>query len=321
MDITANIPVSPWHAGEQALQRSAHVLERMDMLGRKVIRDHLIEQHQGFYPLLPYMVLGAVDADDDVWASLLVGEPGFVQAEDARHLRLDIQADPADPAQTALSEDAAIGLLGIDLCTRRRNRLNGRLQRVTRQSLLLTVEQSFGNCPKYIHQRQFAYARDPEVAGNGEVQWLNGLDDEARSLIGDAATLFVATYVDLPESGRQVDVSHRGGKPGFVRLNADGSLTVPDFMGNQFFNTLGNMQLNPRAGLLFIDFASGDVLQMSGAARVDLDSADIVRFEGAERLWHFTPQRIVRRRDASPLRWIDLPDGLSPYVEDTGQWS
>lgn len=321
MDTLTHIPDSPWHAGEQALQLSVDMLERMEMIGRKVIRDHLVEQHQGFYPLLPFMVLGAVDDGGDVWASLRAGDPGFVQAEDARHLRLDVRVDPADPAQAGLSEGAAIGLLGIDLLTRRRNRLNGRLQRADQQGLLLEVEQSFGNCPQYIHKRQFAFARDPAALSTGEVQWLSELDDEARQLIGNAATFFVATYVDLPESGRQVDVSHRGGKPGFVRLNADGSLTVPDFMGNQFFNTLGNMQLNPRAGLLFIDFETGDVLQMSGEARVDLGSADILAFTGAERLWHFKPQRIVRRRDASALRWLALPDGLSPAVGPTGKWA
>jgi hypothetical protein len=321
MNTPTPIDDSPWHAGEQALQRSANVLERMDMIGRKVVRDYLLEQHQGFYPLLPFMVLGAVDGQGDVWASLRAGEPGFVQIEDARHLRLDLQTDPADPAQAGLTQGAALGLLGIDLLTRRRNRLNGRLQRVDQQGLSVTVEQSFGNCPQYIHQRQFAFARDPAGLGAGEVQWLSELDAEARRLISSAATLFVATYVDVPQGGRQVDVSHRGGKPGFVRLNADGSLTVPDFMGNQFFNTLGNMQLNPRAGLLFIDFETGDMLQMSGAARVDLDSPDIAAFAGAERLWHFIPQRSVRRRDASPLRWLTLPGGLSPSVGPTGSWA
>ena len=310
MDTLNPIPDSPWHAGEQALQLRANVLERMDMVGRKVIRDHLIEQHQGFYPMLPFMVLGAVDGQGDVWASLRAGEPGFVHIEDARHLRMEVQDEPADPAQAGLAEGAAIGLLGIDLLTRRRNRLNGRLQRVDQEGLLVAVEQSYGNCPKYIHQRQFAFARDPADPSTGAVQWLGELDDEARSLISHAATFFVATYVDLPQSGRQVDVSHRGGKPGFVRINADGSLTVPDFMGNQFFNTLGNMQLNPRAGLLFIDFETGDMLQMSGEARVDLDSADIQGFTGAERLWHFIPRRIVRRRDASPLRWIAVPERM-----------
>lgn len=306
MDTPSPIADSPWHAGEQALQLNANVLERMDMVGRKVVRDHLIEQHMGFYGLLPFMVLGAVDGDGDVWASLRAGDPGFVQAEDARHLRLDIAIDPADPAQAGLAQGESIGLLGIDLLTRRRNRLNGRLQRADDQGLSVTVEQSFGNCPQYIHKRQFAFARDPASAGNGEVQWLSELDPQARDLIGNAATFFVATYVDLPQRGRQVDVSHRGGTAGFVRINADGSLTVPDFMGNQFFNTLGNMQLNPRAGLLFIDFETGDMLQMSGEARVDLDSAQLPAFAGAERLWHFVPRRIVRRRDAVALRWITL---------------
>src|SRR3546814_14766932 len=69
----------------------------------------------------------------------------------------------------------------------------------------------------------------------------------------------------LREQG--ADVSHRGGRPGFVRVTEDDGrsvLTIPDFSGNQFFNTLGNIAINPRAGLLFVDFATGDLLTLTG---------------------------------------------------------
>ena len=130
-------------------------------------------------------------------------------------------------------------------------------------------------------------------------------------MIAAADAFFVATYADR-EDRRQVDVSHRGGKAGFVRIAEDGTLTIPDFNGNLFFSTLGNILLNGKAGLVFIDYASGDMLQMTGDAEVILDSPEIAAFQGAERLWTFRPRRIVRRPGALALRWSFREDGWSP---------
>ncbi|NJM92085.1 MAG: FAD-binding oxidoreductase, partial [Rhodospirillaceae bacterium] len=146
------------------------------------------------------------------------------------------------------------------------------------------------------------------------------LDDRARAMIAGADTLFVASYVDDATRGRMVDVSHRGGRPGFVRIGADGVLTIPDFSGNRFFNTLGNLLANPKAGLLFVDFETGDLLQLTGDAEIILDSPEIVSFQGAERLWHFHPRRILYRPEALPLRWRFQQDGWSPQSLRTGTW-
>jgi len=132
---------------------------------------------------------------------------------------------------------------------------------------------------------------------------LDRLDALARRIIGQAVSFYVASYVDAGQSGRQVDVSHRGGPAGFVRIDADGVLTVPDYAGNLFFNTLGNLIVNPRAGLTFVDDGTGDMLQMTGVAEVNLTPPDLPGFEEAERSWRFRPRRIVHRPDALPLRW------------------
>ena len=148
---------------------------------------------------------------------------------------------------------------------------------------------------------------------------LSALDAAARALIEGADTFFVATYADV-EGQRQVDVSHRGGNSGFVRVEADGTLTIPDFNGNLFFSTLGNIVLNGKAGLLFVDFATGDVLQLSGDAEVIFDSAEIGAFQGAERLWAFRARRIVRRPGATALRWALREDGWADSSLLTGNW-
>ena len=227
--------------------------------------------------------------------------------------------DADDPLRAGMGLGKPVGLLGIELHTRRRNRMNGRIAAWDGKRFDVAVAQSFGNCPQYIQSRDFFFARSPSLRFAAAREERAGLDDAARALISESDTFFVASYADRDESvgGRAVDVSHRGGMPGFVRIDGD-TLTIPDFSGKRFFNTLGNMVLNPRAGLLFIDFERGDVLQVSGRAEVILDSPEIATFAGAERLWRVHVQRVRARPGALALRWRF--GGYSPTALATGQW-
>ncbi len=135
-------------------------------------------------------------------------------------------------------------------------------------------------------------------------------------MIAEADTFFVASYVDV-DGERSVDVSHRGGQAGFVQVEGN-RLTIPDFAGNLHFNTLGNLLLNPRAGLLFIDFNTGDLLQLSGRTEIILDGPQVEAFQGAERLWTIDVEQVVRRPAALALRWRF--DGVSPTSLLTGTW-
>jgi hypothetical protein len=311
---------SPWHAGELELQRRVGVADRMREVGRRVIRDHMPDQHRAFFAQLPFVVLGAVDRDGDVWATLAAGQPGFLQAPTNRMLRMNTAPDPGDPASAGLHDGAAVGLLGIEPETRRRNRLNGVVSARTAAGFNVDVDQSFGNCPQYIQVREFEFTRDPAQWAQAEPVYLDHLSDRARATITAADTFFVASYVDN-DTGRQVDVSHRGGNAGFVRIGEDGVLTIPDFAGNLFFATLGNFLVNPRAGLVFVDFDTGDLLQLTGEATVDLESPEIAAFQGAERLWHFKPRRVVYRAGALPMRWKFEASGWSANSLMTGNWN
>ncbi len=311
---------SPFHKGEVALQQSVGVAERMEKFGKRVIRDFMPDQHRDFYAQLPFIVLGAVDPAGDAWVTLLSGKPGFMHSPDPRKLDFAVTPDPRDPASAGLGEGSAIGLLGIELHTRRRNRMNGIVHRNGDGRFTVAVEHAFGNCPQYIQLRDWQMARDPgDHAGLPQAQQIDPADPRATALISAADTFFVASYLD-DEQGRHVDASHRGGKPGFVRINTDGSLTIPDFAGNLHFNTLGNFLLNPKAGLVFCDFETGDMLQLTGEAEVVLDSPEIATFQGAERLWVFRPRRVILRESALPLRLAMRPDGWSPNSLMTGDW-
>jgi uncharacterized protein len=311
---------SPWHAGERAIQRHVGVAQRMDELGRRSIRDYMPEQHREFFSQLPFIVIGSIDDGGRVWATLRAGLPGFVESPDPHTLQLHIAPDAADPANGGIQEGHPLGLLGIDLLTRRRNRMNGTIAHLGADGLDVAVGQSFGNCPQYIQKRVVEYTRDPRTPSPEAGVSLDALDEHARAIIARADTFFVASYADHEDGKRNVDVSHRGGRPGFVRLDADGGMTIPDFAGNLFFNTLGNILSTHKAGLVFADFATGELLQLSGDAEVILDSPEIAAFQGAERLWRFMPRQVVYRASALPLHWIDKADGASPNALMTGNW-
>ncbi|MNK98762.1 Flavohemoprotein [compost metagenome] len=304
---------SPWHAGEKQLQAHVGVAERMEAFGRKVIRSEMPDQHRTFYQQLPFMLYAAVDADGHPWASILEGQPGFAHSPEPGLLQFRSLPAIDDPAQ--LSDGSAIGLLGIELHTRRRNRINGHVRAMTTDGFAVTVDQSFGNCPQYIQLRQFRSVplADPSTRA---AQHFNELDDAAKAMIAEADTFFVASYVEV-DGERSVDVSHRGGQAGFVQVEGN-RLTIPDFAGNLHFNTLGNLLLNPRAGLLFIDFNTGDLLQLSGRTEIILDGPQVEAFQGAERLWTIDVEQVVRRPAALALRWRF--DGVSPTSLLTGTW-
>ena len=311
---------SPFHPGEQELQRRTGKREAMETFGRRVIRPYMPDQHREFFAQLPFLVVGAVDDHGNPWASLLPGLPGFAHTPDDRHLDVALNTTQGDPVRKSLHNGAPLGVLGIELHSRRRNRMNGRVSALTDSAVTIAVDQSFGNCPQYIHDRTVDFIRAPNVPATAPPEHLTGLDDAARALIARAETFFVSSHVpatDNPET-QGVDVSHRGGQPGFVRVEGD-TLTIPDFPGNYHFNTLGNFLINPRAGLVFADFETGELLHLTGHVELlDPEDPAIAGFKGAERGWRFTTDQGIRRPDALPFR--GRGGAASPNSRLTGTW-
>jgi predicted pyridoxine 5'-phosphate oxidase superfamily flavin-nucleotide-binding protein len=282
----------PFNADERAAQLRAGI-----RMGRTApIRPFMPEQHRAFFRLLPYLFTATPDAEGWPMASVLTGSPGFVTTPDATTLRIDALPRPGDPAAPGFAIGAEIGLLGVDLATRRRNRANGRI--VKRDSgLTVHIAQSFGNCPQYIQTRAVTAANTDPGVREAPAVMSDQLDEAARDLIESADTFFVASRArsELGAEGG-FDMSHRGGRPGFVSVQGD-TLVVPDFRGNGFFNTLGNLLGNPRAGLLFIDFDTGDLLQIQGTVAIDWQPEGNEP-AGAERLWRVKVERAWRTRSA-----------------------
>jgi predicted pyridoxine 5'-phosphate oxidase superfamily flavin-nucleotide-binding protein len=295
---------SPFHAGELAVQQRVGVSDKAEAIGRRGIRRYMPEQHRQFFAELPFMVFGGVDANGQPWATVRAATAGFVSSPDAQTLRIEGGVVPGDPLAGQWKPGAMIGGLGLQPQTRRRNRVNGVVRSVQGDTLLVHVMQSFGNCAKFIQSRTPGFVERPAHA----VEVTTQLSDADRALLANADTFFIASANLAQEAGlaRGVDVSHRGGKPGFVRIDDANTLTTPDYSGNRFFNTIGNLIHDPRAGLLFIDFASGDLLHLAVRAEVVWDGPELAAFEGAERLVRFHIDEVRRSRAALPFEWSDV---------------
>ncbi|MGE3390483.1 MAG: pyridoxamine 5'-phosphate oxidase family protein [Gammaproteobacteria bacterium] len=310
---------SLFHPGERAVHARLDIADRMTWAARRMVRVEMPDYYDAFFAQLPWLFVGAVDTRGRPWASVLAGIPGFVRAPDARTIRIAARPLPGDPLAEILAVGAPLGLLGLEFPTRRRNRANGRITRIDDAGFNVRVDQNCGNCPKYIQSRDVVPAAARTPPATPRIESLSVLDDDARALVARADTCFVASHApagdDRPPGS---DVSHRGGRAGFVRVEPSGALRVPDFAGNHLFMTLGNLVIHPYAGVLFPDFETGDLLMLTGRAEILWNPADVAGFDGAERGWRLHPEAGVWLRGAMPLA-CTFRD-WSPATLETGHW-
>ncbi|MFB9904456.1 pyridoxamine 5'-phosphate oxidase family protein [Allokutzneria oryzae] len=243
------------------------------------------------------VVIGAADDDGAVWAGPLAGPPGFVRAVGDRTVVVDRQPVHHDPLATVFDADRDVGMLAIEPASRRRMRVNGRA-RQNGDTLVLRTEQVYSNCPKYIQTRTVVDGDDTAPAAPA-ARSSAGLDADQRAWINAADTFFVASHVP----GLGADASHRGGNPGFVTVADERRLSWPDYVGNSMFMTLGNLELDPRAGLLFLDWERGATLQLTGRARTDWDQRRAATVPGAQRVVDFEIDRVVELTGPALPRW------------------
>ncbi|WP_170423352.1 FAD-binding oxidoreductase [Ruegeria arenilitoris] len=301
---------TPFHAGELAAQQRAgagHIAKQ----AAPFIRDFMPDQHRNFYEAQPFLVAASGDAEGRVWATIIEGPDGFVQSPDPRKLELSTQLDPSDPLAQTFYDGADVGIVGIELATRRRNRLSGRT-RPTDSGFAIDIRQTFGNCPQYINERDWW-----RVARNGDAEPVlsDHLSPAQIAHIAQADTLFIGSGRHGPQedASNGFDASHRGGEPGFVRVTGPNRLRIPDYSGNNFFNTIGNLLENPRIGLLFVDFASGGLLHLTGRAEIDWTPAE-ARDPNILRMIDVQVDAVIERPEALSLRWSAQPTPSTKLV-------
>lgn len=264
-----------YHPGELAVQERAGVLGQAARIGGSIHRS-VPESARRFLEERSWIVIAGAAPDGRPWASLLAGAPGFAHLLDPVTLRISAAPPKGDPGAEALATGRFAGILAIDLATRRRMRLNGRLERGSDGAILLRADQVYANCQKYIQRRPDPWSVPRRF---GQVWRGTALSEAQRAWIRRADTFFIATV----NPGEGADASHRGGPRGFVAVDGN-RLVWPDYAGNLMYNTLGNIVSHPRAGLLVPDFESGALLQITGRAAIDWDPSRAAEVPGAQRL-------------------------------------
>lgn len=308
-----------YHGGEVAVQEQAGV---RDLAQRRagMILPFMSDQHRVFFEILPFVVVGLVDGQGRPWSTFSVGEPGFIRSPD--ETTLQIASPPLLMQELGLQAQVGdkVGLLGIELPTRRRNRMNGVIAGTTTDGFAVRVEQSFGNCPQYIQTRSVGPREALAGPRAGPVERGETVTDELVAFVEKSDTFYISSRTGQfsadPSTG--IDVSHRGGRPGFVRVGVDGVLSFPDFAGNRLFNTLGNIADDGRVGILFADFDAGDLLLLTGRASIVWDGARLEGFAGAQRLVDVRVDEFVLARSVLPLAGTLIEQ--SPKLAGTGTW-
>jgi uncharacterized protein len=294
-----------FHEGERRVQRRAGVRDeasrRVGMLSAPSFNGGMSR----FVADRDLAMITAHDAAGRLWASPLYGWPGFCTAQGAT---LVVSSHPldGDPLHD-LQPEQQVGILLVDFGKRRRLRVNGTLARVEPHELEITADQAFGNCPQYIQQRDVHRKAGVDPKATARVRHTDTLEPEHIARIEDADTFVLGTA----HPTRGADTSHRGGTPGFVRVDG-GRLWWPDYPGNHLFNSLGNLVEDPAAALLFMDFASGTALQLSGEAEVEWTAPGAPGDDGGTgRRVRFTPHRVVSTTGL-PYQLLDL----QPYPKN-----
>ncbi|WP_421981571.1 pyridoxamine 5'-phosphate oxidase family protein [Roseibium sp.] len=309
---------NPFHSGELEAQARAGVGDVAKWAGG-FIRDYLPEQHRLFHTSQPFLVVAGGDRDGRTWITVVDGPDGFAASPDPRRITLATELEASDPLAGAFREGADIGVLGIELATRRRNRFSGRVS-TNADGYTIDVRQTFGNCPQYIHER--AWTRAPRT-GAVEAVRSTSLSEDQITRIASADTLFIGSghQGDDGAASNGYDASHRGGAPGFVQVVDGTHLRIPDYAGNNFFNTIGNILSNPRIGLLFVDFETGGLLHLAGRATIDWNPQG-VQDQDAWRVIDVEIEAVLDRPGAVGLRWtkqdhLSRPLRLAERVEET----
>lgn len=289
---------SPYHAGELLVQQ--RLGEQHIAAGHApAIRSTIPASVAAVLARQPLVVISSLDAAGQVWSSLLQGTPGFAHSPAPGQLALNaalLAKSASDILWSNLAGHSGVSLLFIDFPSRWRFRVSGQAVAVA-DGWLIDIEQAFLNCPQYL-QPQPLVPPGAGVVSAAPRRSGAGCPPNLAAWMATADTFFLGSC----DAGQALDTAHRGGPAGFVQVEAAGTLLVPDYVGNSMYNSLGNFELNPAAGLLFLDAAGGRSLQLTGRAEVLWHEAGSEAMTGGtNRFWRFTAAAWVEAPLPAPL--------------------
>ncbi len=284
-----------YHAGELEVQERVGVRRQADEISEMIL-PFIPSSTGAFIARQRLAVVGSADSRGGVWASAMIGDPGFLSIPDQHTLQITTAPHDDEPLWENLQSNPQAGVLILDPAARKRLRVNGSAQ-ASSTGLLVVASQVYTNCTKYIQRRASAASEANPVPRRSTRS--SGLNQDQQDWVKRADTFFLATF--HPEAG--CDASHRGGMPGFVTALTSNELEWPDYSGNNMFQSLGNLSVYPKAGLLFVDFERGRTLQITGEAKVVWDKEQALRFPGAKRFLKFQGDEVIATEGAFTQRW------------------
>lgn len=289
-----------FHSGERAVHNMLGV-QKIANTASTMIQPIMTKKFMTFLNGRNSFMISSMDEKGRVWSSFLAGKEGIIQAVECDLIKINVGINEGDPLFTNILHNKEIGIIVIHFASRIRIRINGSVvNKFSDGSFEVKTEQVFGNCPKYIQARNFTY-NETAVGGTKQFNKQYALNEKQQELISQADTFIIASS----SSEGKLDISHRGGMPGFIHIISEQKIVFPDYSGNMLFNTLGNIIENPNVGLLFFDFVNGDTLQLTGKASIiwDVDESSLSRFPGAQRLIQFQLVEAIQTMNRNTHQW------------------
>lgn len=322
----------PWNEGEVLMQRLLRVPEMDNPTSTMLTPQASFMLQRG-----PLLAVGTLDKQLRPWTTLWGGSAGFSTPIGGNMIGTRTLVDSEhDPVVQALVGDAKDGEmiqvegdgklisgLTFDLMTRKRVKLAGTMvagtvtqvaveageapeQKQSQIQLVTKINESLGNCPKYLNQ----YEIRPALVTSKVKHIGSALSDEGRALISKCDSFFLSTTTQV-----DMDTNHRGGSPGFVRVISPTQIVYPEYSGNRLYQSLGNMKINPKVGITFPNLETGDVLYITGTAEVLDGSAAASILPGSNLAVKITTTDTRLIADGLPLRGTrKAPSPYNPLV-------
>jgi len=272
------MPPLNYHAGQIAVQEEAKTRHVADKLA------HWVGPVGEFALGADLFLFATAGADGVLSFAVLSGAPPLVEVADESGVQLHFPPGlaPLPPAPVAC------GGLAISLGQARRARINGLLVSNGGDNKLVARE-TFTLCRKYMAP-SVALEERPHL-GPVACEPLALDDPWLSALLARTETSFLASV--SPDGGP--DVAHRGGPPGFLKLDAAARrLTWPEYVGDGVFKSAGNVRATGIMTLLVPDHDSGDGVELIG--RGDYTN---IRPERRQRT-----DALVQHRDPFPIQGV-----------------
>lgn len=291
-----------FHSGERQVQKMTGEAIIAHSVGR-MVNDTIVGGAINFIEKQPMIVVSSINSLGQLWASIIIGDFGFAKVLSPKTLVLDISminSNKNDVFYKNIVENPHLGTLFIELSSRKRFRINGSSS-INENKIEINVQEAYPNCPKYIQRRIISMPEQFEET-TSSISKGTKLILEYKDWIIKADTIFVASS----SANMKMDVSHRGGNPGFIEIIDKDILKIPDYRGNSMYNTLGNFVQNPNSGILLVDFEKGETLQLTGKVELLFDQnteEDNLKTASTGRFWLFKTEQWIHTKNHHKVDW------------------